>query len=247
MLSWTLHRRNLVQSWLNYAWRSLHQNLFSSVLFWGSWDGNLVCHVLCVRFLWTAWEIPSFLKGHCGLWYCNGALLMWSQSQLPFFALDLWICSWETKHICKQIFCNVPGEKGNLEATVDIFPWAWDAQMPPAEVLDNQPLLSHEIPVHGFPWNTKTRHWWFGVTRLLCCSASSQGENDKMVFLNKGLVMQWRPAVTMWVVENLLRSKTPDVDSHGKPWLGSSVEGGAGHSSTRRWEREGITMVYTGR
>lgn len=122
MLFWTLPRRNLVQSWLDYAWRSLCQKMFCSVLFWGSWDGNLVRHVLCVRFLWTGWEIPSFLRGHCGLRCCNGALLMWSQIKLPFFALRLCVCSWETKHICKQIFCNVAGWKGNLEATADIFP-----------------------------------------------------------------------------------------------------------------------------
>lgn len=169
------------------------------------------------------------------------------RASFPSLPLAYGFAAEEQSTSVNKYFVMCLGKKRNLEATVDIFPWAWDAQMPPAEVVDNQPLLSHEIPVHGFPWNTKTRHWWFGVTRLLCCSASSQGENDKMVFLSKGLVMQWHPAVTMWVVQSLLRSKTPDADSHGKPWLGSSVEGGAGHSSTRRWEKEGITMVYTGR
>lgn len=34
MLFWTLHRRSLVQSWLDYAWRSFSQKMFYSVLFW---------------------------------------------------------------------------------------------------------------------------------------------------------------------------------------------------------------------
>lgn len=50
------------------------------------------------------------------------------------------------------------------------------------------------------------------------------------------------------MVQSLLRSKTlSNADFRGKPWLGSSVEGGGGHSFTRRWEREVITMVYSGR
>lgn len=154
MLFWTFRRKNMLQSWLDYAWRSLHQKMFYSALFWGSWDGNLVCHVLCVRFLWTGWEIPSFLKGHCGLCYCNGALLMWSQIQLPFFALGLWVYSSETKHICEQIFCNVAGEKGNLKATADICPSAWETQMPLAEVMDNLP------PSPAVTWDSS---WWLSL------------------------------------------------------------------------------------
>lgn len=172
--------------------------------------------------------------------------LMWSQIQLPFFALGLWVCSWKTKHICKQILCNVGGEKGNLEATADVFPWAWKAQMLLAEVMDNlpHPLLSREIPADGFLWNTK------GIDSLvlpLCCAALLHPKG-KIKFLRTGFVMQWHPAGTMWMVQSLLRSKTlSNADFRGKPWLGSSVEGGGGHSFTRRWEREVITMVYSGR
>lgn len=173
---------------------------------------------------------------------------MWSQIQLPFFALGLWVCSWETKHICKQIFCNVAGEKGNLEATADIFTFSPEYEKLRCPLLKWQtvsPCCHMRFQFMAFPGTLKQ-----GIDSLVlpvCCAALLHPKG-KMMFLKTGLVMQWHPAVTMWVVQSLLRSKTlSDADFLRKPWLGSSVEGGASHSSTRRWEGEGVTVVYTGR
>lgn len=132
-----------------------------------------------MRFLWTGWEIPSFLKGHCGLRCCNGALLMWSQIQLPFFALGLCVCSWETKHLCKQIFCNVAGEKGNLEATADIFPEHEKLRCP----LLKWWIICLILCCHmRFPFGASPGTLNQGIDSLvlpplLCCFTSSQGEN----------------------------------------------------------------------
>lgn len=84
MLFWTLHRRNLVQSWLDYAWRSLHRKMFYSVHF-GEAEMEIRFVMCCVWGSCGLGDRTSFLKGHCGLCYCNGPLLMWSQ--IPFFVL----------------------------------------------------------------------------------------------------------------------------------------------------------------
>lgn len=113
------------------------------------------------------------------------------RASFPSLPLAYGFAAEEQSTSVNKYFVMCLGKKGNLEATVDIFPWAWDAQMPPAEVVDNQPLLSHEIPVHGFPWNTKTRHWWFGV----CCAA---------LLHPKGKMIKWCSSAKDWWCSGIL-------------------------------------------
>lgn len=102
---------------------------------------------------------------------------MWSQIQLPFFVFGLCVCSWETKHICKQTFCNVAGEKGNLEVTLTFSPEHEKVRCPLLRwwTVCLMPCCHMRFQFMPFPGALKQ-----GIDSLVLplCSASSQGEND---------------------------------------------------------------------
>lgn len=72
----------------------------------------------------------------------------------------------ETKHVCKQLFCDVAREveKRNFKAAADVFFPAREAQVLLVEVTGNlpRPLLEDEVLVGGFPLNTEASlNCWF--------------------------------------------------------------------------------------
>lgn len=223
MLFWTLHRRSLVQSWLNYAWRSLHQNLFSSVLFWDGWDGNLVC-LCCV---WGSCELP---EGYHHSWEVTVgcAIVMehfwWDhRASFPSLPLAYGFAAEKQSTSVNKYFVMCLGTRGIWKPQLTFSPEHEKLRCPLLKWWRTSPCCHMRFHFMAFPGTLKQ-----GIDTLVSpVSASSQGENDKMMFLSIGLVMQWHPAVTMWMVQSLLRSKTPpDADFHGKPWLGSSVKVG---------------------